>query len=370
MSANISGFVMRAGSDNPWWRTDGKGLILITEEMLPTATDTEEQRQNKIHAIADKAGMGWKAIKKALSINIANEGDEPMYVDLSSDYALVRDDTYAALGIFKKANAEHEGYYQANDPTAVLETVFDFIEVAANEQGLIFETAGSLSGGKKVWAQAAIPGEYNIAGDAHKRFVSFLDSFDGTTCTTGQAGTTRVVCENTFQMSLGEKAPRVKLNHSREFTGKRKDMFIADLKAIMAQHEQYKVAAELLAKTKFSKDQAVSYLTKLLFVPEEKEVKAANGETFMMLTEPSTKTKNNIERLLLDYDATVQEGTDKDTLWTVFNAVTRYGTHNMGIKQRGGKSEEAARIESGVIGAAQNLKANAFADLMKIAEAA
>lgn len=360
MSAQVEKFTRRFGSALPWWINQNPEL---DSTILPG---------DSIETILEKAGLNWKAEKTDLFQVIGqDENGENIYAELSNEYLIRRNTDFMPLGIFGRNGSGHSGYYEPNEPRVVVETLLEFCQVAANEVGLQLETAGSLANGKKIWAQAIIPDDFKVAGDEHERYISFLDSFDGSTCFTGQAGLTRIVCANTFAYSLSEQGnPRVKLNHSREFKGERKDKFVAMLKAIMAGHTNYKLAAELLDKHKFSKDDAHKWLSALLFTPEIKPVKAANGEMVEIQTEPSTKTKNNIQSLIDCYNDTLEEGTNKGTLWTVFNSVTRYADHEMGVKKRGGKDEYQARVESAGFGAGQKLKEKAFSELYELAKAA
>lgn len=360
MSAQVEKFTRRFGSALPWWINQNPEL------------DSVINPGDSIEVILEKAGLNWKAEKTGLFQVIGHDDDgNAIYGELQNDYLVRRNTDFAPLGIFQRAHSEHDGYYQPNEPSAVLETLMEFCEVAANEEGLQLETAGSLKGGKQIWAQAIIPGIMKVAGDEHERYVSFLDSFDGSTCFTGQAGLTRIVCANTFAYSLAEEGnPRVKLNHSREFKGARKDKFLQMLHSIMAGHEHYAATAEKLALFKMNKESANVWLSSLLFTAKEEVKTAANGDLVKVMTEPSTKTKNNIEALLGCYEETIEEGTDKGTAWSVFNAVTRYADHEMGIKKRGGKDEYQARVESAGFGAGQKLKETAFNALYELAKAA
>lgn len=356
MSAQVEKFTRRFGSALPWWINQNPEW------------DSVINPEDSLETILEKAGLNWKAEKTSLYQVIKDADGNDIFAELNNQYLVRRNTDYAPLGTFNRNGVDHEGYYMPNEPSAVVETLMEFCEVAANEEGLMIETAGSLAGGKKIWAQAIIPEHLMIAGDEHERYISFLDSFDGSTCFTGQAGLTRIVCANTFAYSLSEKGnPRVKLNHSREFKGARKDQFLRMLHDIMKGHVEYKEAAEKLALFKMNKDSAHTWLTSLLFTPELKPMKIANGDIVQVMTEASTKTKNNIQSLLNCYDQTLEEGTEKDTAFTVFNAVTRYADHEMGIKKRGGKDEYQARVESAGFGAGQNLKEKAFAELIKLA---
>ena len=82
--------------------------------------------------------------------------------------------------------------YRANvrsTDEAVLGVVSDRYRIAQNEEafrftddllgeGVTYETAGSLQGGKKVWMLAKLPEKYIIAGDEVTPYLVFFNSHD------------------------------------------------------------------------------------------------------------------------------------------------------------------------------------------------
>jgi phage/plasmid-like protein (TIGR03299 family) len=68
-------------------------------------------------------------------------------------------------------------------------------------EGVRYETAGSVRGGRLVWILAKMP-EQKILGDAFDPYLLLLNGFDGKTPVSVCMTPVRVVCKNTINMAL------------------------------------------------------------------------------------------------------------------------------------------------------------------------
>ena len=106
---------------------------------------------------------------------------------------------------------------------------FAFFDAVVGAGEAIYHTAGSLQGGRKVWALAKLPGDIKITGDDMlEKYVLLANSHDGSLAVTMQLTAVRVVCSNTISVALGSgqkfralHTPNVsqKANEAREFLG-------------------------------------------------------------------------------------------------------------------------------------------------------
>ena len=80
------------------------------------------------------------------------------------------------------------------------EDAFDFTDSLINE-GMVYETAGSLSDGKKIWLLGKMP-ETQILNDKVEPYVCFVNSHDGTGAIKVCLTPVRVVCNNTLNFAL------------------------------------------------------------------------------------------------------------------------------------------------------------------------
>lgn len=75
-------------------------------------------------------------------------------------------------------------------------------------EGVTYETAGALQGGRKVWLLARMPQRYVIAGDEITPYMVFMNSHDGSSGVKVAMTPIRVVCQNTLNLAL-DSAKRI-----------------------------------------------------------------------------------------------------------------------------------------------------------------
>ena len=80
------------------------------------------------------------------------------------------------------------------------EDAFAFTDSLIGE-GVTYETAGSLHGGRKIWLLGKMPERY-IAGDLFEPYICFINSHDGTGAVRSCMTPIRVVCNNTLNLAL------------------------------------------------------------------------------------------------------------------------------------------------------------------------
>lgn len=77
---------------------------------------------------------------------------------------------------------------------------FDFTDSLIGE-GIRYETAGSLRGGRTIWLLGKMPERY-IAGDKFEPYICFTNTHDGTGAVRACMTPVRVVCNNTLNLAL------------------------------------------------------------------------------------------------------------------------------------------------------------------------
>ena len=98
------------------------------------------------------------------------------------------------------------------------EEAFAFTDELLGE-GVRYETAGSLMGGRKVWLLAHLPHEYIITGDRISPYLVFSNTHDGSGAVKVALTPIRVVCSNTLNLALST----AKRSWSMVHTGNVKD---------------------------------------------------------------------------------------------------------------------------------------------------
>ena len=128
------------------------------------------------------AGLDWRV------------ESQPIYLQngimIPEAYANVRSSDGKPLGIVGKR------YQIVQNADA-----FAFTDALLGE-GVQYETAGSLCGGKVVWMLAKMPQKYEILGDEITPYVVFTNTHDGSGAVKVAMVSTRVVCMNTLNVAL------------------------------------------------------------------------------------------------------------------------------------------------------------------------
>ena len=91
------------------------------------------------------------------------------------------------------------------------------LEPVIDDGACVYETGGSILGGRKVWALAKLPGEHYIAADDRiQDYILVTIAHDGSLPFTAMHTSVRVVCQNTLSMahSMGSEYPIVRIKHT------------------------------------------------------------------------------------------------------------------------------------------------------------
>ena len=130
------------------------------------------------------AGLNWQVLQDPI-FTAASEPIEGYKVN-------VRDSDRKALGVV----TDRYKVIQNNE-------AFAFTDELLGE-GVRYETAGSLQGGKKVWLLAHMPREYIISGEQISPYLVFSNTHDGSGAIKVALTPIRVVCQNTLNLALAK----------------------------------------------------------------------------------------------------------------------------------------------------------------------
>ena len=196
---------------------------------------------------------------------------------------------------------------------------FDFFDPIIGDKKAVFETAGSLGNGERVWVLAKAPGEIRVAGDdCCSKYLLLSNSHDGRGSVGIKFTPIRVVCQNTLLLALesGEKGHRVR--HSRNMQQRLRD--VQELTGMMWQ--TFKAAEQLfqsLARVKMD---------------------ASRLDAYLQLVYPLTDKQRSEKKRPVRWDrvAALFEIGDapklapSHSLWGAYNAVTRYEDYRQAIE--------------------------------------
>ena len=240
------------------------------------------------------AGLDWNVVQEAIYT--------PCREKIEGFKANVRDTDRKVLGV-------------VSDRYKVVQNVeaFSFTDELLGH-GVRYETAGSLSGGRRVWLLARLPREYIIAGERISPYLVFSNTHDGSGSVKVAVTPVRVVCNNTLNLAL-ETAQR---SFSMVHTGNISDK-ITEARDTLFKAESYmdRLGAEFeqLHQQKVTDAEVQKYIE--LLIPMESN---------------ATRTQEkNVNRLREDlamryYDAPDLQKVGKNA-YRFINAVSDFATH-------------------------------------------
>ena len=275
MAANVeSMFYVR---ETPW---HGLGTRVIT---APTSKEA-----------LGLAGLDWQVVQ------------EPIYTEteeLIEGYkANVRDSDRRVLGV-------------VTDRYKVIqnEEAFAFTDELLGE-GVRYETAGSLQGGKKVWLLAHMPHEYIISGERISPYLVFSNTHDGSGAIKVALTPIRVVCNNTLNLALNTAKRSWSMIHTGDIKEK-----MQEAKNTLFMAEKYMDALgkefEALRLKSLTDEKVLAYIEELLPIEDN----------------ATPQQIRNIKRLQEDMKVRYFEAPDLVHLgknaYRFVNAVSDFATH-------------------------------------------
>ena len=294
--------------------------------------------------IANEAQLLWKTVKKPL---FSRQPVTNAVFELPDMVAVHRDNDGGYLGTVGKG-------YELIQNEEMFRYVDDLLEA---ENGAHWDTAGALGNGANIWGLARLPEVSRIKGtvDVTENFLLFLGSHDGSTANEAKLCRTRVVCQNTLRVALGEAGKALKFKHTRNVRfrmDQAKKIWLGIHEDIREQEEK----ENLLATRLMTGETMVSVLNKLF--PENP---LAKGDA----------RRRGIVEMVLELFASNDGGLIpeiKGTAYNMLNAVTEYADHFRGVRitaGRQGMTETQARAENALFGTGDSLKNSAVAVLLE-----
>lgn len=167
-----------------------------------------EKAWHGLGQIVDKAMTAQEAIKLAnLDYEVekttvhAKVGDE--YPEFPDKFFTYRTDTNTPLGI---VGGRYE-IIQNRDAFGFFDSIIDSGEA-------IFETAGVLGRGERIFVTAKLPEDMMVHGEPCNKYIILTNSHDGSSSVIAGFTTIRVVCNNTLQAAMRDLTNKVSISHT------------------------------------------------------------------------------------------------------------------------------------------------------------
>jgi phage/plasmid-like protein (TIGR03299 family) len=234
------------------------------------------------------------------------------------------------------------------------ETAFEFFNEYCLEGGMDMESAGSLKGGKMVWALAKIKESFDVVkGDQVDSYLLFSNPHEYGKSIDVRFTPIRVTCMNTLAMAIkGSAVNGMKVNHRKAFDPVmvKQTMGIAHEK-----FEQYKEVAQFLSKKRFTADSLIQYYNEVF----PRTYKGKDEVIVNAYDDLTTNGQKAFDVMESQPGASFAQG----SWWQALNSVTYLTDHVMG-------READSRMTSSWFGANANRKAVAVSKAIEFAEVA
>jgi phage/plasmid-like protein (TIGR03299 family) len=284
-------------------------------------------------AAISAAGLDWPVVKAPLYI----AGGTVLH-QVPDRFALLRGDKVGQpdCHVFGIAGRE---YVPLQNREA-----FEFFDPLVDAGDATYETAGALGHGERVWIQARLLGDLEIAsGDAVQRFLLLSNSHNGTSSVQVKLTPIRVVCQNTLSAALAkgrivqvrhDEDMKARLDHAKELLG-----------AVRTQYDDLGAVFRRMATVSLDRQKAAEYFS--LVFPDG--------------SSPETKRRSEQDRKRAFHFYNEGRGNDetgvRKTLWAAYNGVTELVDHR---RSRFGPDASSARLASVWFGAGAAIKQRAF----------
>ncbi len=260
-------------------------------------------------------------------------------LEVPNYFANIRTDNNAVLGVVGK------DYQIVQNREA-----FSFFDaIVGGGDGILYETAGALGNGERIFITAKLPDYIRVGNDdVVEKYIFLTTSHDGSGSITAAFTPIRIVCQNTLNASLRNMSNVVRIRHT---SGAKQRL--EDAHKVMGLANQYSSQLDGIfnqwAKVKVN-DREVKKLIQLALCPNKetlKHLQKGNED------EISTVFKNTVEdafsyAMMSD---TQQMETTKGTLFGAYNAVTGYYQNIRSYK------DDEAKLQSIIMGGTAQLKA-------------
>jgi phage/plasmid-like protein (TIGR03299 family) len=232
-------------------------------------------------------------------------GWEGTMVEAEGHYGNVRTDTNDILGIVK-------GRYnivQNKDAFGFFDTIIDKGEA-------IFETAGALGKGERIFVTAKLPEDMLVRGEKVEKYIMLTNSHDGTSKIIAGFTPIRVVCNNTLTAALKNLDNKVSISHTASAESRLKEA--SRVMGIASKYmDEVNMTFESMTTRKLS-DLEMKYFIETVMKNGIKEDKSDK--------EASTRMNNLVDQV---YSFAITHPTQTTeaayrTLWGAYNGISGY----------------------------------------------
>ena len=282
-------------------------------------------KQEKVFQVLEATGLNWTVNKKEL---VSVDGLT------TKSYGMFRNDNDKWLGT---VGNRYEPYQNHN-------LVSNMVEIT-NEVGLDVSRGGTLGDGKKVYLQASLP-EDVVGNSGIKRWLTTTNSHDGTSAITLGYSNMVIACSNSFHAaSKGSNRFRHTINADSNIQDN-----VKQIQFTLANEMQLIETFKAMQATDI-RDEAVDKTVRSMF-----SISLDSNQDDI-----STRKRNQVETF--SNNLVTEINTHGKTMWSLFNAVTRYTNHEQNFQDDDAKNNYLMN------GGGFSISNTAYNEIMKFVDA-
>ena len=303
-----------------------------------------EEAQTSEDAI-ELAGLDWSVDQFPVFAQVPHETETAIeqWVKVPKRVANVRTDTNAVLGVV----GEQYRVFQNSE-------AFTFFDALVGERLAMYETAGSLHGGKTIWIMAKLPSDFSVAGDDEvKPYVLLVNAHDGTKSLRMLPTSIRVVCANTLNLALSGMERSCVIPHYPSLESRIRDARQA-LQLFGGRLDEFKDRAEAMANHDMaSAVKLEGYFQGLYPLEGTDRQNKRNRRIINQLRDNFENERNTIHGI-------------RGSLWAAFNSVTEYVDHQRSTRGQDESERRDNRVASIFFGSGNEVKQKAWTSALDV----
>ena len=280
------------------------------------------------------AGLDWQVDKYPLHIKTPFG-----YRTIKDQYAIMRTDLWEM--------GESEPYFgivsKEYRPLQNFEA-FAFFDEIVGKKAAIYETAGALGNGERIWILARLPETIRVVGnDICEKYLLLSNSHDGKSSVQMKFTPIRVVCQNTLTLALSQ-GPTIRVSHTRNMQERMRKA--EELLGII--HNRFETIErefQQMSKVQMDAKKLEAYY-KILF-PDPKDHNDQRGKK-------RANSERNKAKWYFEHGRGNRENGVTGTLWAAYNGVTEM------VDYRESNQSPDQRLDAIWFGDGYLLKARAF----------
>jgi phage/plasmid-like protein (TIGR03299 family) len=299
--------------------TNGKfSFFSVREKAWHGLGQIVEQYPTSAEAI-QYAGLDYTVEKRPLFTNsLSNELTEIVTpesqskIDVPNFYATVRTDNNGVLGVVGR---DYEVVQNIN--------AFEFFDaIVGGGDGILYETAGALGNGERIFITAKLPGYIKVGKqDMIEQYLFLTTSHDGLGSITAAFTPIRIVCNNTLNAAMRNHSNSIKIRHTASANDRLKQAHhLMGISGTMA--DELESVFNHWSQVRIT-DKQVKKLIQVAMAPNKEVV--SNLE--LGLLDKLSTTYTNIVDSVYEYalgNPTQQMETTAGTVFGAYNAITGY----------------------------------------------